>query len=138
MSDGCRSEIELVLKANHLQVCNDQRSAVLVTSETRDEFARYWEGHSHEPLVARNHILASICPQVSTFYVDAFPPLTLNLLNDATCTMFMQLLKFGSKKDIMFPLSGRTNMILNILASYQLHSLHRFESYSCTSKRMQM
>jgi hypothetical protein len=31
-------------------------------------------------LVARNHILASICPQVSTFYVDAFPPLTLNFL----------------------------------------------------------
>jgi hypothetical protein len=74
MSDGCRSDIELVLKANHLQVCNDQRSAVLVTSETRDEFARFWEGHSYEPLVARNHILASICPQVSTFYVHAFPP----------------------------------------------------------------
>lgn len=77
MSDGCRSEIELVLKANHLQVCNDQRSAVLVTSETRDEFARYWEDHSHEPLVARNHILASICPQVSVLNVDAFSSYTL-------------------------------------------------------------
>jgi hypothetical protein len=31
-------------------------------------------------LVARNHILTSICPQVSTFYVDAFSPLTLNIL----------------------------------------------------------
>jgi DNA helicase MCM9 len=79
MSDGCRSDIELVLKANHLQVCNDQRSAVLVTSETRDEFASYWEGHSDEPLVARNHILSSICPQVSTLYMHVFPPLRLNL-----------------------------------------------------------
>jgi DNA helicase MCM9 len=67
VSDGNRSDIELVLKANHLQVCNDQRSAVLVTSETRDEFAKYWDAHSQQPLVARNHILASICPQVYTF-----------------------------------------------------------------------
>jgi DNA helicase MCM9 len=72
MSEGSRSDIELVLKANHLQVCNDQGSAVLITSETRDEFSRYWEGHSHQPLVARNNILASICPQVCTFYKHIF------------------------------------------------------------------
>jgi DNA helicase MCM9 len=72
MSEGSRSDIELVLKANHLQVCNDQGSAVLITSETRDEFSRYWEGHSHQPLVARNHILASICPQVCAFSMHMF------------------------------------------------------------------
>jgi DNA helicase MCM9 len=77
MSDGNRSDIELVLKANHLQVCNDQRSAVLVTSETRDEFSKYWDSHSEQPLVARNHILASICPQVCIFYMHVFLPLRL-------------------------------------------------------------
>jgi DNA helicase MCM9 len=79
-SEGSRSDIELVLKANHLQVCNDQGSAVLITSETRDEFSRYWDGQSHQPLVARNHILVSICPQVCTFYMRIFLLLRLNLV----------------------------------------------------------
>ncbi|KAJ4431896.1 hypothetical protein ANN_20502, partial [Periplaneta americana] len=69
MYDGSRSDIELVLKANHTQVCNDQRSSVLVTNETRDEFSKYWDAHSQEPLEARNHILASICPQVYGLYL---------------------------------------------------------------------
>ncbi|KAJ9580393.1 hypothetical protein L9F63_003947, partial [Diploptera punctata] len=69
LNDGCRSDIELALKANHLQVCNDHRSAVLVTNEIRDEFSKYWDSHFNEPLVGRNHILASICPQVYGLYL---------------------------------------------------------------------
>ncbi|PSN31662.1 hypothetical protein C0J52_14963 [Blattella germanica] len=69
LNAGSRSDVELTLKANHLQVCNDHRSTVLVTNELREEFSKYWEDHNHEPLVARNHILASLCPQVYGLYL---------------------------------------------------------------------
>jgi DNA helicase MCM9 len=64
-----RSEIELVLKANHLQVCNTQKAAVLVTKETHDECLRFWQQHSTMPLVGRDLILASMCPQVYGLYL---------------------------------------------------------------------
>jgi hypothetical protein len=47
-----------------LQVCNDQRAAVLVTRETQDEAAQFWAEHAMHPLRGRDLILASICPQV--------------------------------------------------------------------------
>jgi DNA helicase MCM9 len=64
-----RSEIELVLRANHLQVCNTQKAAVLVTKETHDECLRFWQQHSTKPLVGRDLILASMCPQVYGLYL---------------------------------------------------------------------
>uniref|UniRef100_A0A1B6C633 DNA helicase MCM9 n=2 Tax=Clastoptera arizonana TaxID=38151 RepID=A0A1B6C633_9HEMI len=66
---GSFCDIDLVLSANHLQVCNDQRSAVLLTQDVRDEFALYWKENAHRQLSARNDILASICPQVFGLYV---------------------------------------------------------------------
>lgn len=67
LSSGVRCDIELVLSANHLEVCNDQRSAVLVTQEVKDAFAAYWQDNAHRQLQARNLILASMCPQVRTY-----------------------------------------------------------------------
>ncbi|GLH03509.1 DNA replication licensing factor Mcm2 [Gryllus bimaculatus] len=67
--DGNRSDIDLVFKANHLEVCNDQRSSILITQETHDEFAEFWRRNSHQPLVARNLILQSFCPQVYGLYL---------------------------------------------------------------------
>lgn len=64
LSAGTRCDIDLVVQANHLQVCNDQRSSVLVTQEIKDEFENFWKSQSYDPLAARNRILASFCPQV--------------------------------------------------------------------------
>ena len=59
-----KSDIELVLKANNIQVCNDQKAALLVTEEMKEAFNRYWYSHKYQELTGRNHILASFCPQV--------------------------------------------------------------------------
>ncbi|XP_029187907.2 DNA helicase MCM9-like [Acropora millepora] len=64
-----RCDLELVLKANHVSVNNGQRAGVVVTEELKREFAEFWETHKDSPLQARNHILASFCPQVYGLYV---------------------------------------------------------------------
>ncbi|KAE8748816.1 hypothetical protein FOCC_FOCC004410 [Frankliniella occidentalis] len=69
LTAGSRCDIDLVVQANHLQVCNDQRSSVLVTQEMKDEFENYWKAQAHDPLTARNRILASFCPQVYGLYL---------------------------------------------------------------------
>lgn len=66
---GTRCDIDLVVQANHLQVCNDQRSSVLVTQEIKEEFENFWKSQLHDPLAARNRILASFCPQVYGLYL---------------------------------------------------------------------
>ncbi|KAG8225398.1 hypothetical protein J437_LFUL004598 [Ladona fulva] len=68
-SAGNRCEIELSLQANHLQVCNDQKAFVHVTPEMKDEFNTFWKKHSRQPLIGRNIILASVCPQVYGLYL---------------------------------------------------------------------
>lgn len=46
-------------------VCNDQQSAIMVTDEWIHEFEKYWEDNKNNPFEARNHIIASISPQVN-------------------------------------------------------------------------
>nr|KAG5699161.1 hypothetical protein BaRGS_014460 [Batillaria attramentaria] len=69
VSDETKCDIEIVLKANHVLVTNEQRSQVLITQELREEIAAFWESHKNCPLSARNQILASLCPQVYGLYV---------------------------------------------------------------------
>lgn len=57
-------DIELCLRANHLIVCNDQQSEVLITNEWIKTFERYWEDNKNDPFAARDQIIASISPQV--------------------------------------------------------------------------
>lgn len=57
--------IELCLRANHLIVCNDQQSAIMITDEWILEFEKYWEDNRNDPFKARDNIVASISPQVS-------------------------------------------------------------------------
>ncbi|KAJ8298755.1 hypothetical protein KUTeg_022815, partial [Tegillarca granosa] len=64
-----RCDIEIVMKANHVLVTNEQRNTVLVTKELKSEIASFWEEHKDCPLKGRNQILASLCPQVYGLYV---------------------------------------------------------------------
>ncbi|RZF41605.1 hypothetical protein LSTR_LSTR000319 [Laodelphax striatellus] len=66
---GNRFDIDLVLLANHIQVCNDHRASMLITREIRDEFSEFWKLNASCPFDARNQILASICPQVYGLYL---------------------------------------------------------------------
>lgn len=63
-SNGKKLDIELVLRANHVQVNNDQRSIMLVTPEIKAQFRNFWDEHKEKPLAGRDIILKSFCPQV--------------------------------------------------------------------------
>ncbi|XP_045150281.1 DNA helicase MCM9 isoform X2 [Echinops telfairi] len=64
-----RCEVEIVLKANYVQVNNEQSAASIVDEEVRKEFEDFWESYTSNPLAGRNEILASLCPQVFGMYL---------------------------------------------------------------------
>ncbi|XP_075780165.1 DNA helicase MCM9 isoform X2 [Pelodiscus sinensis] len=64
-----RCDLEIVLKANYVQVNNEQLTGVIVDEEVRREFEDFWEKHKSDPLAGRNEILASLCPQVFGLYL---------------------------------------------------------------------
>ncbi|KAI8420817.1 hypothetical protein MSG28_008018 [Choristoneura fumiferana] len=60
-----KSEVELVLQANYLEVCNAQRSAVIATApDVKECFNDFWANFEACPLKGRDQILMSVCPQV--------------------------------------------------------------------------
>ncbi|XP_046559638.1 LOW QUALITY PROTEIN: DNA helicase MCM9-like [Haliotis rubra] len=69
LSADSKCDIEIVLKANHVLVTNEQRNSVLITQEMKSEIVAFWDEHKMEPFTARNKILASFCPQVYGLYV---------------------------------------------------------------------
>ncbi|XP_012505998.1 PREDICTED: DNA helicase MCM9 [Propithecus coquereli] len=64
-----RCEVEIVLKANYIQVNNEQSSGIPMDEEVRKEFADFWECYKSDPFAGRNEILASLCPQVFGMYL---------------------------------------------------------------------
>ncbi|CAH0553371.1 unnamed protein product [Brassicogethes aeneus] len=64
---GKKSDVETVLQANYIQVNNTYGSAS-VTPEIRNMFESFWDAYSKEPLVGRDIILKSICPQLFGLY----------------------------------------------------------------------
>ncbi|XP_038217935.1 DNA helicase MCM9-like [Zerene cesonia] len=60
-----RSEVELVLHANYIEVSNAQRSEVIASApDVKECFDEFWDKYKHCPLKGRDKILASVCPQV--------------------------------------------------------------------------
>ena len=62
-----RSNLELVVKANYVQVNNEVKMNNSVNEELADDFKKFWSHHSSTPLIGRNIILSSFCPQVRTW-----------------------------------------------------------------------
>ncbi|CAM9567362.1 unnamed protein product, partial [Discosporangium mesarthrocarpum] len=60
-----RCDVQVTLKANSVTVLSggDQLSSQ-VSEELRNEFEELWRANSHRPLAVRNHIVASVCPQI--------------------------------------------------------------------------
>ncbi|XP_022174206.1 DNA helicase MCM9-like [Myzus persicae] len=61
-------DIELCFRANHLIVCNDQQSAIMITDEWVQEFEKFWEDNKNDLFAARDLIIASISPQTYGLY----------------------------------------------------------------------
>ncbi|XP_055362212.1 DNA helicase MCM9 isoform X2 [Betta splendens] len=67
--DGSRCEVELVLRANNIEVTNQQAATALLMKDAQKEFEDFWSCYKHDPLAGRNQILLSLCPQVFGMYV---------------------------------------------------------------------
>ncbi|XP_026174528.1 DNA helicase MCM9 isoform X3 [Mastacembelus armatus] len=67
--DGTRCDVELVLKANNIEVNNQQAAAALRMNDIQKEFDDFWNSYKHDPIAGRNRILLSLCPQVFGMYV---------------------------------------------------------------------
>nr|XP_056712611.1 DNA helicase MCM9 [Euleptes europaea] len=64
-----RCDAEIVLKANYIEVNNEQLTGLIIDEDVRKEFADFWGKHRSDPLAGRNEILASLCPQVFGLYL---------------------------------------------------------------------
>uniref|UniRef100_A0A8C4ZH24 DNA helicase MCM9 n=1 Tax=Gadus morhua TaxID=8049 RepID=A0A8C4ZH24_GADMO len=62
-------EVELVLKANNIEVNNQQTTATLMMEDIQKEFKAFWESCTDDPIAGRNQILLSLCPQIFGMYV---------------------------------------------------------------------
>ncbi|GLD65992.1 DNA helicase MCM9 [Lates japonicus] len=67
--DGTRCDVELVLKANNIEVNNQQAAAAFLMKDVQQEFEDFWDGYKYDPIAGRNQILLSLCPQVFGMYV---------------------------------------------------------------------
>ncbi|KAF7690512.1 DNA helicase MCM9 [Silurus meridionalis] len=65
----CRCDVEIVLKANYIEINNDQSTAAVALEDFQKEFEEFWENHKHNRIAGRNQILMSLCPQVFGMYV---------------------------------------------------------------------
>ncbi|XP_050505936.1 DNA helicase MCM9-like [Diabrotica virgifera virgifera] len=64
---GKRTEVDLVFKANHIQV--DSHSFVHISNPESDNiFNNFWEQYKDDPLEGRDVILKSICPEIYGLY----------------------------------------------------------------------
>ncbi|KAJ8275120.1 hypothetical protein COCON_G00097450 [Conger conger] len=64
-----RCDLEIALKANFIEVNNEQSTAAMVLDDIQKEFEEFWEKFRDDPLAGRNQILMSLCPQVFGLYV---------------------------------------------------------------------
>ncbi|KAM4632879.1 DNA helicase MCM9 [Polymixia lowei] len=67
--DDTPCDVELVLKANNIEVNNQQTTAALLMEDIQKDFNDFWDSYKHDPIAGRNQILLSMCPQVFGMYV---------------------------------------------------------------------
>lgn len=64
LNKGFSIDIDITLKANYVQVDNICSSAAVSTPEIKQIFSSFWRNYADNPLLGRDTILASFCPQV--------------------------------------------------------------------------
>ena len=80
-----RPDVELAIEALHVHVNNNERGAAMVSREMQLEFEAFWRRHAETPLVGRDLILRSACPQLAGMYVVKLATL-LTLVGGVTHT----------------------------------------------------
>ena len=65
-----RSVIELVVKGNYVSVTNEtsvQNADSIINQTLSDSYELFWKNYANAPLLGRNLILSSFCPEVFMF-----------------------------------------------------------------------
>ena len=68
LAEGDRCNVNTFILANHIHVNNDREFNVHITEELTAEFNNFWQQFQHKPLLGRDNILRSVCPQVYGMY----------------------------------------------------------------------
>ena len=68
MQPGVRCQVELTLQATALVRANERKGAVEVTPEAEAAFTEFWAAHAACPLVGRNKLVASVCPELAGLF----------------------------------------------------------------------
>lgn len=68
-SEGSRCDVELILKANNIEVNNQHATASVLMEEAQKEIEDFWDSYKRNTLAGRDHILMSFCPQIFGMYV---------------------------------------------------------------------
>ena len=58
----------MAINANHIEVMNEQQNNLRLTEDQIIAIEKFWKDHRHNELEARNHIIASFCPQIYGLY----------------------------------------------------------------------
>lgn len=66
---GQRPDVNFVFQAHNVEVAEEQCASLDITAEVKKEFKEFWEEHRDTPLMGRDLILASVCPQVYGLYL---------------------------------------------------------------------
>lgn len=64
-----RCDLEMIIVANHLKVNNEHKMGIGMTEELKVEFENFWKQHADKPLVGRDYILKSICPDIFGMFI---------------------------------------------------------------------
>ncbi|XP_055005391.1 DNA helicase MCM9 isoform X1 [Boleophthalmus pectinirostris] len=68
-TEGTRCDVELILKANHIEVNNQHTAVSVLLEEAHKDMEDFWETYKLNPLAGRDQILMSFCPQIFGMYV---------------------------------------------------------------------
>ncbi|XP_072296254.1 DNA helicase MCM9 [Eucyclogobius newberryi] len=68
-TEGSRCDVELILKANNIEVNNQHAVASVLLDEAHQDAEGFWDAHRDDPLAGRDQILMSFCPQIFGMYV---------------------------------------------------------------------
>ncbi|XP_033209022.1 DNA helicase MCM9-like isoform X2 [Belonocnema kinseyi] len=66
---GQRSDATTFMLANCISVQRKVNESRFSTKEKMDYFTHYWDTHAKKPLVGRDNIIASVCPQLYGMYI---------------------------------------------------------------------
>lgn len=72
--DGALCDVELVLKANNIEVNNQQAAAGQLVKDAQEEFEEFWNSYKHNPIAGMYNLLCKtiifVSCSISIYFVS--------------------------------------------------------------------